>query len=124
MSAGGAAFAAAPGLPRDGEGPVFCEPWQAQAFALAVALHDANVFAWGEWTGALSREIAVSQGDIEESYYRCWLAALERLVVEKGVASPSALTAQSNAWARAAAATPHGRPVLLENDPERALPAP
>jgi len=117
------AFAAAPGLPRDVQGPVFREPWEAQAFALAVALHDAKVFAWTEWTDALSRQIDAAQSDARESYYLCWLAALERLVVEKGAANLSALAARKEAWARAAEATPHGQPILLDRDPERAPPA-
>ena len=115
------AFAAELGLPRNEEGPVFGEPWEAQAFALAVALHDAKLFAWSEWTTALSREIAASQGGARDSYYRCWLAALERLVAEKGAASRSALGVRQEAWARAADATPHGQPIRLENDPEWGL---
>jgi len=33
------ATAAVPGIPRDDAGPVFREPWEAQAFAMAQALH-------------------------------------------------------------------------------------
>ncbi|MBV9289256.1 MAG: nitrile hydratase accessory protein, partial [Hyphomicrobiales bacterium] len=101
----------------------FREPWEAQAFALAVALHHAKLFAWTEWTTALSREISASQDDAVDSYYRCWLAALERLVVEKGAASLNALGVRKEAWARAADATPHGQTIRLDNDPERASPA-
>jgi nitrile hydratase accessory protein len=119
MSAADHQFAGAAGLPRDDEGPVFAEPWEAQAFALAVALHDAKVFSWVEWTNALAREIAAPRPDDERSYYRYWLAALERLTVEKGAASLSALDARKKAWARAEEATPHGQPILLANDPER-----
>lgn len=119
MSAVRSPFAGAPELPRDDEGPVFAEPWEAQAFALAVALHEARLFSWAEWTNALSAEIAASARDSEGSYYRSWLAALERLAVEKRAASLLALRARREAWARAAEATPHGQPVLLDNDPER-----
>jgi nitrile hydratase accessory protein len=109
-------------IPRDGDGPVFNEQWEAQAFAMVVALHEAGLFGWGEWTAALGREIAAASqaGDGGElhSYYRHWLAALERIVVEKGATSRAMLAERKAAWARAAEATPHGRPILLANDPE------
>ena len=80
---------------REGEGPIFNEAWQAEAFAMVVALHGAKLFSWSEWTAALAREIAVasqsSDRDPHDSYYRHWLAALERIVVDKGAASRSAL---------------------------------
>ncbi len=108
---------------RDGEGPIFNEAWEAQAFAMVVALHEAGLFAWSEWTEALSREIAAASRSSDRnpgnSYYRHWLAALESLVVEKGGASRTALASRKAAWARAAKATPHGEPILLANDPER-----
>ncbi len=108
--------------PRDSEGPIFNEAWEAQAFAMVVALHEAGLFGWPEWTEALSREIAgaplSSHADAGDTYYHHWLAALESLVVEKGAASRSALASRKAAWARAAAATPHGEPILLANDPE------
>ncbi|MDJ1158337.1 nitrile hydratase accessory protein [Chelatococcus sp. SYSU_G07232] len=108
-------------LPRDDEGPVFREPWEAQAFAMAVTLHERGVFTWAEWAAALSAEIsraqAVGDPDLGDSYYRHWLKALEQLVAEKGVSSAAALEARRQAWDRAAHATPHGQPILLENDP-------
>ena len=101
-------------IARDGEEPVFNEAWEAQAFAMVVALHEAGVFSWPEWTAALSREIAAAPQPADheagDSYYRHWLAALESLVVEKGAASAEALEARKAAWARAAEATPHGAP--------------
>ena len=110
-----------PGVPRDADGPVFDEPWQAQAFAMAVKLHERGVFTWKEWAAALSDEIRRAQvagdPDTGATYYRHWLAALERLVVQKGLGTPCALSERKNAWDRAARATPHGRPILLENDP-------
>ncbi len=109
-------------IPRDGDGPVFNEQWEAQAFAMVVALHEAGLFGWGEWTAALGREIAAapkaSDGGVGQSYYWHWLAALERIVVEKGATSRAMLAERKAAWARAAEATPHGRPILLANDPE------
>jgi nitrile hydratase accessory protein len=105
--------------PADGEGPAFREPWEAQVFALVLALHEAGVFNWSEWTAALSRRVAAPRsGEADVGGYGRWLAALEGLLIEKDVASAEALTARKNAWARAAAATPHGRPILLANDPE------
>ena len=104
------------------EQPRFREPWEAQAFALVLALHEARLFAWSEWTAALAREIHAPAGsgsvEGEGAYYRAWLAALERLVVEKRAVSREALGARAHAWERAARATPHGAPILLANDPE------
>lgn len=112
---------ALPGLPRDEDGPVFEEPWQAQAFAMAVKLHERGVFTWKEWAAALAEEIRAAQAagdpDTGATYYRHWLAALERLVVAKGIGTSGALEARKGAWDRAARATPHGSPILLENDP-------
>jgi nitrile hydratase accessory protein len=110
---------------RDGDRPVFNEAWEAQAFAMVVAMHDAKLFSWSEWTAALSREIAAASPtddrEAGDSYYRHWLAALESLVVEKGAASRAALASRKEAWGRAAEATPHGRSILLANDPQAAL---
>ncbi len=111
-------------IPRDPEGaPVFREPWEAQAFAMTLALHERGLFTWGEWARALGAEIARAGGEEGASrdgsdFYRHWLATAERLVAEKGVASPDALRARRDAWARAARATPHGAPIRLDNDPE------
>jgi nitrile hydratase accessory protein len=109
-------------IPQDEEGqPVFGAPWEAQAFALTVALHERGVFSWPEWAQALAGAIRDAQagGDPDDgsTYYRHWLAALERLVAAKGVAGPDGLGERRAAWARAAEATPHGEPILLENDP-------
>lgn len=106
-----------PGLPRDAEGPVFAEPWQAQAFAMAVSLNERGVFTWTEWAEALGAEIArarrAGDPDLGDGYYHHWLAALERLVAEKGVAPSDLLAERRDAWDRAARATPHGRPIVL-----------
>ncbi len=106
-----------PGLPCDAEGPVFAEPWQAQAFALTVALHRRGLFEWSEWAGYLSRAIRDAQAagdpDLGDTYYRHWLVALERLLLDKRVAAPLALAGLREAWRTAAEATPHGQPVRL-----------
>ncbi|HEX6960024.1 MAG TPA: nitrile hydratase accessory protein [Ferrovibrio sp.] len=107
-----------PDLPCDAEGPVFRAPWEAQAFAMAVALHQKGLFTWPEWAAALSAEIRAAQAagdpDTGETYYRHWLNALERLVVEKGAASTDGLQERAKAWDRAARATPHGQPIVLK----------
>ncbi len=111
-------LAALPRLPRDAEGPVFAEPWQAQAFALAVKLSEQGHFTWKEWAAALSDELktAASRGEPDDGshYYDHWLAALERLVAAKGLADPAALLARKEAWAEAYRRTPHGKPVELD----------
>jgi nitrile hydratase accessory protein len=114
-------LAALPALPRDAAGPVFREPWEAQAFAMAVALHERGLFTWTEWAAALATEIKAAQeaGDPDdgETYYRHWLAALERLVAVKALASDAELAERRAQWDRAARATPHGQPIVLGNDP-------
>jgi nitrile hydratase accessory protein len=107
-----------PDLPRDADGPVFREPWEAQAFAMAVALHARGLFTWNEWARALADEIkrAQANGDADtgETYYRHWLATLEKLVAEKGVANSETLDRYRDAWDRAADRTPHGSPIELK----------
>ena len=114
-------LAALPRLPRDEEGPVFAEPWQAQAFALAVKLSEQGHFTWKEWAAALAAELqaAVDRGEPDDGsrYYQHWLATLERLVTEKGLTDSAALLARKEAWADAYRHTPHGKPVLLRPDP-------
>jgi len=102
-----------PGLPRDSDGPIFAEPWQAQAFALAVRLHAEGAFAWSDWAGALSRELARDPGDDGSRYYEHWVAALENLLIEQGLVVAGDLAARKLAWAKAYRLTPHGKPVEL-----------
>ncbi len=95
----------------------FAAPWEAQAFAMTLMLHERGLFTWSEWAEALGREIARARrlGDPDDggSYYRHWLSALERLIVAKGVASAGMLTVLRERWDEAARMTPHGEPVLL-----------
>ena len=106
-----------PSIPCDAEGPVFREPWEAQAFAMALTLHDRGVFTWPEWAAALAAEIKRAQAagdpDTGETYYRHWLATLEKLVAEKGVATSETLHRYRDAWDHAADRTPHGAPIEL-----------
>ena len=108
---------AIPGIPTDEDGPVFRAPWEAQAFAMALTLHARGVFTWAEWADALGDEIKRAQAkgdpDTGETYYRHWLATLERLVATKGVASSETLDRYRNAWDHAADRTPHGLPIVL-----------
>jgi nitrile hydratase accessory protein len=110
-------FAAAPLLPRDEGGPVFAEPWQAQAFAMAVQLSAAGHFTWTEWTTALGAQLqaAVGRGEPDDGsrYFEHWLAALEQLVAEKKLTDLTALRERKAAWADAYRHTPHGHPVEL-----------
>jgi len=106
-----------PALPRDAGGPVFAEPWQAQAFALAVKLSEQGHFTWKEWAAALAEELkaAAQRGEPDDGsrYYQHWLAALERLVTTKDLSDPATLLARKEAWAEAYRHTPHGKPVEL-----------
>ena len=108
---------ALPDIPRDSDGPVFREPWEAQAFAMALSLHERGLFTWTEWANVLGDEIKKAQAtgdpDTGETYYRHWLATLERIVAEKGVTDTSALSRTRDAWERACARTPHGTPIEL-----------
>lgn len=106
-----------PLLPRDSDGPIFREPWEAHAFALAVELHAHGVFTWPEWAAALADEIARAKAagdpDTGDTYYRHWLAALEGLMVHKSLVTPATIDETTRAWHAAAERTPHGQPVVL-----------
>jgi nitrile hydratase accessory protein len=110
-------LAALPRLPRDEGGPVFAEPWQAQAFALAVRLSAQGHFTWKEWAAVLADELkaAADRGEPDDGsrYYHHWLAALERLVAAKHLTDPATMLARKEAWAEAYRRTPHGKPVAL-----------
>ena len=109
---------AVPSITRDSEGPVFREPWEAQAFAMALAMHDRGLFTWPEWAATLADEIRRAQAggdpDTGETYYRHWLNALERIVAEKGVTNAQTLARYRDAWDHAADRTPHGEPIELK----------
>ncbi|HTE77688.1 MAG TPA: nitrile hydratase accessory protein [Xanthobacteraceae bacterium] len=107
-------------IPRDEDGPVFREPWEAEAFALAVSLNERGLFTWKEWAKILGEEIKKAQAagdpDTGETYYHHWLATLERILAEKGVADPAMLKRTRHAWQHACARTPHGTSIELRPD--------
>jgi nitrile hydratase accessory protein len=111
------ATGALPDIPRADDGPVFRDPWEAQAFAMALALHERGLFTWTEWAATLAVEIKRAQAagdpDTGETYYRHWLATLERLTADKGVTTSETLHRYRDAWDHAADRTPHGAPIEL-----------
>ena len=117
-----------PGLSGDGDEPAFANPWQAQIFALVVGLHQSGCFSWGEWTKALSTEIAAASANGEndnnnannkeesnpgDSYYRMWVISLERLLMNKTIVYSGDIQNRVNEWRNAYLNTPHGSPVTL-----------
>jgi len=109
-----------PSLPRDEDGPVFREPWEAEAFAMTLNLHAQGHFTWPEWAERLGAEISAARdaGDADrgDTYYLHWLKALEGLVAEKGLLTTDDLANRRDAWDKAARATPHGQPIVLPSD--------
>ena len=109
--------ASLPGIPLDCGEPIFREPWEAHAFAMALALYERGLFSWSEWAAALAEEIKRAQvlgdPDLGDTYYRHWLAALEKLVAAKGIAGLELLARYRDAWDHAADRTPHGSPIEL-----------
>ena len=109
-----------PGVPRDHDGPVFREPWEAQTFAMTLALYERGLFTWAEWAAALSGEIKRAQAagdpDTGETYYTHWLNALERMVAERNVTDTATLKRYHDAWDHACDRTPHGKPIELQPD--------
>jgi len=107
-----------PGQPRDNEGPVFRQPWEAQAFAMAVSLNKSGLFTWTQWTETIGALIAADKcpDSTGERYYEYWLSALEQLVAANTQISSDLLKTRKSAWDRAARATPHGEVIELGRD--------
>ena len=101
----------------DADGPVFGEPWEAHAFAMAVALHERGLFTWKEWADTLAQAIRDAQaaGDADDgrTYYRHWLAALETISIRKGLVDEHTIASRQHEWDEAARRTPHGQPIEL-----------
>ena len=106
-----------PGMPQQCGEPVFAAPWQAQAFAMVLALHERGLFDWPEWAEGLSQQIAaaraVGDADLGDTYYHHWLAALEQIIASKGASTADELLRVRNAWGHAAQRTPHGQAIEL-----------
>lgn len=106
-----------PALPRDKDGPVFNQPWEAKAFALAIRLSEAGFFTWPEWVGIFSREIKAAQErgdpDLGDTYYRHWLNALESICEAKGLVGREDMQQRTADWRLAYLNTPHGQPIDL-----------
>lgn len=111
-----------PPIPQDADGPVFREPWEAQAFAMVLDLYDRGHFTWDEWVKAISAEIAAARArgepDLGDTYYRHWLAALEKLATEKGLTSATELAERREAWRHADEHRGFGEPIVLEAGPQ------
>ncbi|MEM8838675.1 MAG: nitrile hydratase accessory protein [Pseudomonadota bacterium] len=103
---------ALPDLPIEGDRPVFAEPWHAEVFSIACLLHENGHFTWTEWARTLGAVIAEMPDDT--AYYQCWLTALERLTLHKGILDAGLLQDRYNAWDEAARSTPHGKPIKLK----------
>jgi len=103
-----------PGFPGDQDGPHFNEPWEAQAFALTLAMYEKGMFDWPQWSQMLGEVIARDKG--QSKYYELWLVALERMVGENKVLSVSEISARKAEWQRALASTPHGQPIALPDE--------
>lgn len=108
-----------PPIPQDEDGPVFKEPWEAQAFAMVLDLYDKGHFTWNEWVVAISGEIAAAMArgdpDLGDTYYRHWLAALERIVADKGLSSAEELARRREDWRHADAHRAFGAPIELHD---------
>lgn len=78
------------------EGPVFEAPWQARAFAIAVALADEH-YAWSDFNRRFTdeKEIPGSSNVSEAAYYERWLRALQQLLEEEGLVGPDELAARA-----------------------------
>jgi nitrile hydratase accessory protein len=110
-----------PFQPCDNEGPVFKEPWEAQAFGMVVALHQSGAFSWDEWAVHLNAEITAAQlegdPDLGDTYYRHWLRALEKIVSEKKLSTTAEISTRVEKWRAAYINTPHGQAIELANAP-------
>ena len=104
--------------PRDDKGPVFNEPWEANAFAMVIALHDSGLFTWDEWAAALGDEIKLAQykgdPDLGDTYYRHLQNALEKILVEKNISSSKEIIEKVEQWRHAYHSAPHGQLIELK----------
>ena len=106
-----------PAIRCDNSGPVFHEPWEAEAFSLAVHMSKTGQFTWSEWVDVFSQEIKAAQQagdpDLGDTYYHHWLNALERISIQKGLVSQDEMLQRKADWRQAYLNTPHGMPIEL-----------
>jgi nitrile hydratase accessory protein len=76
------------GPPRDNGELVFDAPWEARAFALAIAVIQRLDLPWDAFRLRLIDEIANAP---DRPYYESWTLALESLILSLGLTTPDAL---------------------------------
>jgi len=87
-------------LPRKNGELVFEAPWEARAFGLAVALNEAGVYPWRDFSQGLAAETAaLEQQGAQVSYYERWLETLEKLAIARGLVSLDELDARTTEYA-------------------------
>lgn len=102
---------------KDLDGPVFDKPWQSEAFALVVSMHKAGLFKWKDWAETFTAEIDASPAlpgeSVNDTYYRQWVSALEKMVASLGLVTGGDVNSRAQEWKQAHLNTPHGHPILL-----------
>jgi len=88
----------------------FDAPWQAQLFALTVAMNEAGHFTWSDWAAVFGPRVQEVAAD---HYWEVWSEALIALLDQRGIAAAADVRALTEAWQRAARNTPHGQPIEL-----------
>lgn len=87
---------------------LFEEPWQGRVFGMAVALHEAGVFAWDEFQASLIEVVGQWDRSAEEEdpfqYYDHFQGALNNLLAVKNLVSDSDLQTRTDDFS----SRPHG----------------
>jgi nitrile hydratase accessory protein len=87
-------------LPRKNGALVFEAPWEARAFGLAVALNEAGVYPWRDFSQGLAAETAaLERQGTPASYYERWLETLEKLAIARGLVTLDELDARTAEYA-------------------------
>ncbi|MCH2164400.1 MAG: nitrile hydratase accessory protein [Marinovum sp.] len=88
----------------------FEEPWQAQLFALTVALNESGAFTWSEWAAFFGPRVQKVEAS---AYWQVWSEALVAMLEARGIADAEVVFDLQTRWQDAARATPHGMPIEL-----------